>query len=463
MKEKECKVRDITIIYREEDQEKISAICKMIEYNYGIFIKGTNYASTICLFNTNRAGVFSCPNIEEFMHNTLIEFYYDHENIRTLKHPNYTYIAYRTYLNKLLYGEDTERYPIEELIKYMGSKYFIEIRDIPRFVEYLKTNNPRLKEETLNWYKEKERYHVYEKIIEEQFELFPQDKEELKKELELVIPFMTDLAVQATRENHPVPKERISLVREECFHLLNKYLEYIHAPKEWIQLFNQMKKKKKIVEGKHCICYDDKIEIPFQNNLEDPIRIIHEFSHFLAKEPKYYSDNPFVELPSIYHEINMKNFLLSQGYPKEDASSFYYYRIQNETNNYLEYFDILLDIYRKAKNIDITEEILLADKVFKELKIRGNEADLQEEILKKELDQEIDQRTILLLSEPDTFVKVMQYMVNLFLVIKVMEKQEKNPGICDIMNEITEDFNRFHKIEEMIDVIEKPVKRKIIN
>ena len=73
------------------------------------------------------------------------------------------------------------------------------------------------------------------------------------------------------------------------------------------------------------------ININLEYNISDPVTIIHEFFHYLNEQylPKIYTIERFQisEAISIYFESDMLNFLIQNGYPKEECDKIRYLRI----------------------------------------------------------------------------------------------------------------------------------------
>ncbi|MBR2828058.1 MAG: hypothetical protein IKE70_02350 [Bacilli bacterium] len=251
-------------------------------------------------------------------------------------------------------------------------------------------------------------------------------------------------------------KKRVTINQEQLIEIFKKYLDSIHAKEEWKITFEQLIKDNKIIEGETSSCQEDHIEIDFNHTLDDCIKLSHEFAHFLSKKDNNDKESDLIEFPSIYHELNMKDFLISIGFDEEDAKNFYYYRIENEIDNYINFFTFFYDIYQLNKEGSITEKSLWEAKKerYKVLKEKEEEKEKSEEELKKELDHQIDFKTLLILDNPKIVVESFQYIYCLLLSMITMKKKEKDDRICDIMNHIIEKYGEYNSIEDIINLLD---------
>ena len=453
-------VRDITILYNDDYKDKINNIVKIIYDNYHAFINCLEF-DTICLFDTDMKEVHSITDIDSFIDKVFIDSYLSDENVDGLFEDNFIPGIYKLYLFKTVIKENDikniEDYSVNEILKCMAERYYLEKDDIPKFIDYLKIAKEEVTNEIVEWYKDKERFNVYKEIIMEQLTFFSEDKDILLDNINTVSNFVTNITPEELSNYNKTidDKDREYISREKCFKLFNKYLEYINAPLDWIIEFNNLVKDKKIIESNKSNCINGVININFNNNLDDLVKLAHEFAHHISKNIVDYNENSLIEFPSIYHEINMQNFLVLNGFNEDDATSFNRYRFRNELNNYVGYYPILRDIYCYIINNKLDENEMIKQKIFdvkKVSEIIKYDYDCSYEEIKEFFNKEIDSRIKLLISDPKKLVTCFQYFLDLLLASKVIEKQKEDNNICDIMSNITEDYGNYN-IKDILELL----------
>lgn len=449
------KIKDITILFKENDKEELEKLKVMIENNYDLveFILPNKIIST---YPTNREDIYTKKRMEEELNQGLINNYWK-EGLELLQDESTTSLIYKIYLLKQFHLNDdmTSSIEIKELINIMALKYYLEIENgINKFLDYVKYQKEEVKNKILEWYKKKERYKLYQRLLEEQIEYFPDNKEELSQKFDFVFSIMPHFMKNYKKKERI--KKRVTINREQLIEIFKKYLDSIHAKEEWKITFEKLIEENKIIEGETSSCQEDHIEIDFNHTLDDLVKLSHEFAHFLSKKENNDNESDLVEYPSIYHELNMKDFLISMGFEEEDAKNFYYYRIENEIDNYSNFFSFFHDIYNLNKEGSITEESLweTAKERYNVLREKEVEKEKSEEELKRELDHQIDFKTLLILDNSKIVVTSFQYIYSLLLSMLTMKKKEKDDRICDIMNHITEEYGEYNSIEEIINLLD---------
>ena len=449
-------VGTLKILYKKDKIENIDRIILMIKNNYEIIIRNINNKNTICLYENNNKNVFSCPDIDSFMDSIIKKEYLNNTNIKTIKKEKFTFLAYKLYLLKILDPDDTAKddgISMDTLLKIMSIRYYMDNKKEEELLNYIKYQEDTAKEEILSWYQEKERYRIYKDSLEKELEYFPDKEEELVNKIDFIFYNMYIIVKNENNIHKDKSLNRIYISREDLITLFKKYLKSINAPNNWITSFDELINNNLLINGEKSFCNDKTIEIDFHNNLDDLVKLAHEFAHYISYNKNNYYDSPFLELPSIYHELNMQEYLVSLGFIEEDARSFYKYRVEGEITNFLNIFKILHDIHKLKTTNNINEESFLKEKYLtvKKMTEEGIKEKMPtKEELKKELDNEIDLRTLILLDSPELAVTSYNYILNLILSKIIIKKSKEDQSICDIMNDITLNYDKYKTLEELL-------------
>lgn len=449
------KINDITILYKEQEKEELEKLMVMVENNYDL-VESVLPNKIISTYPTNREDIYTKERMEEELNQVIISNYWK-DGLELLQDESTTFLVYKIFLWKQFHLKDdmTSSIEIKELINIMALKYCLEQENgLNQFLDFVKYQKEEEKNIILEWYTDKQRYKVYQILLEEQIEYFPDDQEELSKKFDFVFSIMPRLMKNYKKKERI--KNRVTINQEQLIEIFKKYLDSIHAKEEWKITFEKLVEENRIIEGETSSCQEDHIEIDFNHTLDDLVKLSHEFAHFLSEKQKDYNESDLIEYPSIYHELNMKDFLISMGFLEEDAKNFYYHRIENEIDNYINFFSFFHDIYQLNKEGSITEKSLWEAKKerYKVLREKEEEKEKSEDELKRELDHQIDFKTLLILNNSKIVVESFQYIYCLLLSIITMKKKEKDDRICDIMNHITEKYGEYNSIDEIINMLD---------
>ena len=278
-------VNDIEIYYKEDFDGDIEYITKVIKNNYSIVRTSLGDNSIIALFDTDIKGVFSCSNIIEFIEKIIIYSYLNDNIVEKVFDDNYVYNSYRLLLETVLSKEEDNDFSKEDILKGMAIRYYLEKDNVEEFISFAKDIPEDRSEEIVDWFREQARYKLYNDLIHELYDYFPEDKEQFEKEVRAMLKFVSSFSREELYEcknEVKLDKERYYLSDEERNKLFIEYLKYINAPKDWFMKYDDLVSNNKIKKGDKSFFLEGVITLELDNTLDDLVKLAHEFSHFIC-------------------------------------------------------------------------------------------------------------------------------------------------------------------------------------
>ena len=278
-----------------------------------------------------------------------------------------------------------------------------------------------------------------------------------------------DYVISSKNSNYNFQK----LSLEDLENIFFGFLDKIKAPKEWKEIYIDLKNNNRIIfeeskDGKDnskCFIDDDgirKIKVTTNGTVNDFISFVHEFIHYISLQ----KDMPpfsLLEFPSIYYERVAAFHLISIGFDENIIKSVIENRNKNNFGKYYDLFGILLDMcrYNKKGNIIREDKVELLKKateatnecvenlinIFLEA---GNPTDeLQSLIIKdcdfgKKVDDECDYYIMEFIKNGLLVLNGYQYLTDSYLADSVLEKEDDDDTIFDKMVFITENLSDFN-------------------
>lgn len=215
-------------------------------------------------------------------------------------------------------------------------------------------------------------------LLEEQLEILQENFNITESELDDKLTEMSEVIylerLQADNKNfttiQTIPR---NISKEQTISLCKIFLAETNS--SWLTLFNKLVDSNSIIENrkdpriKKAIRpqntwqsikenNENYIFALWQENITDPISLIHEFSHYITSVNNNDREDyhEFEEFPSIFFEKQMKNFLEKIGYSKDLTNTWELYRedsIIENANNCFSYIYLLKTlIHNKKLTID---------------------------------------------------------------------------------------------------------------
>ena len=470
------KMGDINLQY-DESITDIEIIKKIIKLNEFLFSDYKDKTISFVEQNDSDDNVVYVNNFDEFFDNLLKQLLNDTKFIFSLNQPELLPALYIQLLVKKESINDETFIQLDDNITddmlwfVLACKFFDCKNQFDELSNFLKYRND--KELIFEWLKQTQRFNTYNYLLEiasnylkeYDFYFFDNINEIFSKMNEKNF----DYVISSKNSNYNFQKFSL----EDLENIFFGFLDKIKAPKEWKEIYIDLKNNNRIIfeeskDGKDnskCFIDDDgirKIKVTTDGTINVFISFVHEFIHYVSLQ----KDMPpfsLLEFPSIYYERVAAFHLISIGFDENIIKSVIENRNKNNFGKYYDLFGILLDMCRYNKKGNIIRE----DKV--ELLKKATEAtnecvenlinifleagkpidELQSLIIKdydfgKEVDNECDYYTKEFIKNGLLVLDGYQYLTDSYLADSVLEKEEDDDTIFDKMVFITENLSDFN-------------------
>ena len=346
----------------------------------------------------------------------------------------------------------------EEILSGLIAYNFFKVKGtFKEFVEYQKVRNRE--EEIYKWLQQTARWDTYNyllEIITNYFKYFDED----------TIKYMYSLCdtwINRSMNDYnqkPVTSQQFSKISEHEFDILfHKFLEYINAPSEWANIYNELKNNglisyKNTAKNKVSKCYLDdngiwRISICSENNITRFYDVVHEFIHYIVIKNGYTSKQKVVvEFPSIFFEIIAAEFLEENGYSNEITKKIRYDRNSHNYRLIGKYGTLLEEIceYANQGKIDKNTKIKIGQMFLEAAKKIDKETfkkpfgvkdqdiiDYLKGSIEETVDSTCDIHTTLLLTEGTHIINVYADLLGFYLAEQLLSKRDKDNTIIEKM------------------------------
>lgn len=470
------KMGDINLQY-DESITDIERIKKIIKLNEFLFSDYKDKTISFVEQNTSDDNVVYVNNFDEFFDNLLKQLLNDTKFIFSLNQPELLPALYIQLLVKKesINGETfiqlDDNITDDMLWFVLACKFFNCKTKFDELSNFLKYRND--KELIFEWLKQTQRFNTYNYLLEISSNYLKEYDFYFFDNIDEIFSKMNeknfDYVISSKNSNYKLQKFSL----EDLENMFFGFLDKIKAPKEWKEIYIDLKNNNRIIfeeskDGKDnskCFIDDDgirKIKVTTDGTINVSISFVHEFIHYVSLQ----KDMPpfsLLEFPSIYYERVAAFHLISIGSDENIIKSVIENRNKNNFGKYYDLFGILLDMCRYNKKGNIIRE----DKV--ELLKKATEAtnecienlinifleagkpidELQSLIIKdcdfgKKIDDECDYYTIEFIKNGLLVLNGYQYLTDSYLADSVLEKEEDDDTIFDKMVFITENLSDFN-------------------
>lgn len=468
-------IGDIKLQY-DESITDIERIKKIINLNEFLFSDYKDKTISFVEQNTSDDNVVYVNNFDEFFDDLLKQLLNDTSFISSLDNKDLLPALYIQLLVKKesINGETliqlNDNITDDMLWFIIACKFFDcknQFNELSNFLKYRSD-----KEHIFEWLKQTQRFNTYNYLLditlnnlkEYDFYFFDNINEIFSKMNEKNF----DYVLSSETSSYKLQKMSLEAFENIFFGFLNK----IKAPKEWKEIYIDLKNNDRIIfeeskDGKDnskCFIDDDgirKIKVTIDGTINVFILFVHEFSHYVSLQ-KNMPPFSLLEFPSIYYERVAAIYLINIGFDENIIKSVIEDRNKNNFGIYYDLLDLFLDIcrYNKKGNIIREEKVELLKKatestnecienlinIFLEA---GKPIDeLQSLIIKdcdygKKVDNACDYYTIEFIKNGLLVLYGYQYLTDSYLADSVLEKEDDDT-IKDKMIYITENLSNFN-------------------
>lgn len=461
----------------DESITDIERIKKIIKLNEFLFSDYKDKTISFVEQNTSDDNVVYVNNFDEVFDNLLKQLLNDTKFIFSLNQPELLPALYIQLLVKKesINGETfiqlNDNITDDMLWFVLACKFFDCKTQFDELSNFLKYRND--KELIFEWLKQTQRFNTYNYLLEIASNYLKEYDFYFFDNLDEIFSKMNeknfDYVISSKNSNYKLQK----LSLEDFENIFFGFLDKIKAPKEWKEIYIDLKNNNRIIfeeskDGKdNSKCFIDndgirKIKVTTDGTVNDFISFVHEFIHYISLQ----KDMPpfsLLEFSSIYYERVAAIHLINIGFDENIIKSVIENRNKNNFGKYYDLFGILLDMcrYNKKGNIIREDKIELLKKateatnecvenlinIFLEA---GNPTDeLQSLIIKdcdfgKKVDDECDYYIMEFIKNGLLVLDGYQYLTDSYLADSVLEKEDDDDTIFDKMVFITENLSDFN-------------------
>lgn len=461
----------------DESITDIERIKKIIKLNEFLFSDYKDKTISFVEQNTSDDNVVYVNNFDEVFDNLLKQLLNDTKFIFSLNQPELLPALYIQLLVKKesINGETfiqlNDNITDDMLWFVLACKFFDCKTQFDELSNFLKYRND--KELIFEWLKQTQRFNTYNYLLEIASNYLKEYDFYFFDNLDEIFSKMNeknfDYVISSKNSNYKLQK----LSLEDFENIFFGSLDKIKAPKEWKEIYIDLKNNNRIIfeeskDGKdNSKCFIDndgirKIKVTTDGTVNDFISFVHEFIHYISLQ----KDMPpfsLLEFSSIYYERVAAIHLINIGFDENIIKSVIENRNKNNFGKYYDLFGILLDMcrYNKKGNIIREDKIELLKKATEAtnecvenlinifLEAENPTDELQSLIIKdcdfgKKVDDECDYYIMELIKNGLLVLDGYQYLTDSYLADSVLEKEDDDDTIFDKMVFITENLSDFN-------------------
>lgn len=457
-------IKDIELVFSENQQQFIDKIKMTIQNNYELILSclGENKTIDISQDESNFSDTFHYIVKEVFDNDSNKQAFSDKDFLSALHVESL--IRRKKFFNTTIV-EQNPNMSDELLSSLIAYKYFEVNGTFENFVEYLKVRNKE--EELFQWLQNVSRWDTYNYLLNITANFLKTDDEEFFKQMSYITSVWFNRVIDNIQHKDVQSKEYQKISEKEFDTLFYEFLNYINAPVEWINIYNELKEKGLIIiekekEYDNSMCFLDndgifKILIGNGDNLRGFCNFVHEFIHYVSRQNGLSIEKIAVsEFPSIFFEKISAEFLKEKGYSSQivnqiinDRESSNYSLITSmqplfsDLIRYINYGEITksakISFYKnQIESINHMRKKLL--KIITDAGEQVKDPSAFEEIkvdIEKDVDDECDYMIDSFIKEGLLVINGYQYLLDSYLVEQVLNKRNNDSTVVEKMINVT--------------------------
>ena len=465
------KINDIEIYYNDIQNQNIDYIKNVINNNYNLFLSFLGKLRKISLVPINEDGVVYVSDFDKTFYEIVNQTFNNTSNNTLLENSDVLPALYiETLIRKNKNNSKTLVQPnsnISDVMVYsiIAYVYFKKTGTFDDFVNYLKDSKD--KDKIFNWLQTEVRFDAYNYLLKTTVDFLIQYDFDFIKNISGIINMMlTKTVTNVLAENSKSEIELPKVTAQKIIELFNDFLVYINAPKEWKQLYDELRTSGKIIFQKQndgfnsSMCYRDennilKILVTLDGTINSFCSFVHEFMHYVSMNNDSSIQFSISEFPSIFFEKIAAQFLMDKGYEKDVITKVTISRDSNNIEIYMTISSLLNDISEFIENgpISRNKKILFLENKFNAIQdikkklvsmieADGGKADISFlELPKVDVSEAVDKECDSLI---DSFIQNglliingYQYLLDTYLSEEVLKKINYDSSIISRMIGIT--------------------------
>ena len=336
----EKKIKDIRIVFSENQQDSITKIEDIIQKNYELILSFFIGDKTIDISrNQSNFDTTFYYIVNSMFNNADIKELLDDEDFLSILHVE-SLIRRNHILGTTIVENHSDTLSDEFLSSFIAYKYFELNVTFNDFVEYLKVRN--MEDELFRWLQNVSRWDTYNYLLEITSNFLKTDDETFFKQMSYITYIWFNYTIEYIRHYENTDLEYPEISKKQFDTLVCELLNYIKALNDWLRTYQNLKTNGLIMfveedqnDSSKCFLDSDgitKILIDNSNNLKGFCIFIHEFIHYISRKnslPEEKISNS--EFPSIFFEKISGEFLVKKGYSSNIVKQILSFR---EKNNY---------------------------------------------------------------------------------------------------------------------------------
>lgn len=457
-------IKDIELVFSENQQQFIDKIKMIIQNNYGLILSclGENKTIDISQDESNFNDTFHYIVKEVFNNDSNKQAFSDKDFLSAL-HVEALIRRKKNFNTTIV--EQNPNMSDELLSSLIAYKYFEVNGTFDDFVEYLKERNNE--EKIFQWLQSASRWDTYNYLLSITSNFLKTDDEEFFKQMNYITSIWFNRVIDNIQFRDDSNKDYQKISEKEFDSLFYEFLDYINAPVEWIKIYNELKVKGLIIiekekEYDNSMCFLDndgifKILIGNGDNLRGFCNFVHEFIHYVSRQKGLSIEKMAVsEFPSIFFEKISAEFLEEKGYSNQIVNQIINDRESNNYSlitsmqplfsdliRYINYGEInksdKMSFYKNLiESINRTRKKLL--KIITDAGEQVEDLSAFEEIkvdIEKDVDDECDLMIDSFIKEGLLVINGYQYLLDSYLVEQVLNKRNNDNTIVEKMVNVT--------------------------
>lgn len=337
-----CDVCYITLRYF-EDNEEILKIKKVILNNQILF--ETFQEKTFSIGIQDDIGIY-IENFDDFFQKNLAKKLREDSILSMLEKENVLIDVYSNVLYNICHDEKI----FDHVTYFITACKFYDYKkqeNLDKIANSLMSHNDV--DLFLNFLKDTELINTYNYFLKILIEYVKNNGIPYFETKEEIINYIIEQAKKSIQTSDDIP----FFSKEEFRTLFLRFLNRIHAPIEWYHIFDGVNVDDNISNFEIKKSYYDRVQnkicIYATGGLDYFLAFVHEFGHAvtLGKTSPPFSLNEF---SSIFYEKLAVRFLIEIGYDKTRVENIASFREKNNFEIFMEFNDIICDIYEYLKN-----------------------------------------------------------------------------------------------------------------
>ncbi len=453
-------IKDITLIYEEEQDKQIANIKKIINNNYLLILRNLMPKLTISLVPTENPQEVYISDFDNYVDNLIKNEYFGKIDIENNDLLNVLYIEYLVQTTPNSLDIPSKYGSVDDIFIKLAYIFYARQNLLNDFILYVKYRyNPS---KIINWLKEETRFDIYNELLESILVFLNENEPYFMNHLQEITNQMA-LYVDKNSHNFFEPSMLVpQMTFFECESLFYEFLNAIKAPEEWFNIYENMKERKSLVlklekNDDDSSCYKDEkgniwVSISYNKTLRNFFSLVHEFAHYLnlinsRNNPAF----PTSEISSIFFERLAGEYLIRKGYPQELINNILNFRIINNLQIFFESKDLLIDLLdylnygkilrsKKVKQYNEERKIFLRSKLQLLKYLKDNKKDITQVIhldSSLDIDETIDYIIANYFKDGFNIINGFQYLIGSIITDELLKKMANDESIIPMMFNVT--------------------------